>query len=209
MPFSQSQRRQPRWRWRRARKIQPGLHGHCGAWVQILGRLHRSAQDCRSETELDVGIGRWPRKSPPRPVQRKAAVVEEGHRSAQRSIVLITWLTTREEDWAMSKCARSDPRCGCRPPDRDRPWAHRTAAGRLLDIGAGGVLDHGAGEADPLLHAAAEFAGQLLPDARQPDGLPARDPPDRRISRLAQPAVAVEQKADVLPTVSEASRAGF
>jgi len=71
-----------------------------------------------------------------------------------------------------------------------------------------GIVDQGPSEAHPFLHAAAELfrvAGLRAsrPTAPGPSGTLAR------ISRSGRPACAIEQKADVLPPVSEPSRAGF
>jgi len=122
--------------------------------------------------------------------------------------VLITWLTTTEQP---PHAAGGDDQI------LDAGAGHRIeAGGRFIEEAAGGLASDWLGssiraraKAQPVFFCMPplKLSGSLSFDAEQTQASRASEP--WRESAFRQPAVAIEQKADVLPTVSERARAGF
>ena len=71
--------------------------------------------------------------------------------------------------------------------------ANRRKNGSIDWSTPGGVIDEGTGEADPLLHAATELAGEEVIDAVEPHGLQTATDTLADL-RLLEPTIAVEQE---------------
>ena len=171
----------------------------------MLRRLHRSAQTTCPELN-DIGV-----------VVLRNASTEPSHwnwppysittRSAVRSIVLRTWLTTTEHPCATVVVFTIKSSIRVQATGSSPQWARRTTAKALTDPLLR-IINQGTGEAHPLLHTTTQFTGIEVGHFIEPNRLQASmHAITNLLPRQLRPFP--QQEADVLLNGERCQKSGF